>query len=87
MQDAEGKSLKGLAEIIIAKHRNGSVGDLQLKFKTELAKFTDMEEDFLEGFDSIDEGAVTMGSKMNTKESEKYTEDLLQHNSNLDDAF
>ncbi len=43
-QDADGNSLIGVAEIIIAKHRNGSVGDVQLAFKASLAKFTDLEE-------------------------------------------
>ena len=43
-QDADGNSLMGIAEIIIAKHRNGSVGDVQLAFKASLAKFMDVEE-------------------------------------------
>ncbi len=42
--DDNGLSLKGIAEIIIAKHRNGPIGDVKLKFKKELAKFIDMEE-------------------------------------------
>ncbi|MCX6240135.1 MAG: replicative DNA helicase [Bacteroidia bacterium] len=43
-QDADGNSLIGVAEIIIAKHRNGSTGDVQLSFKASLAKFSDIEE-------------------------------------------
>ena len=43
-QDTDGNSLLGVAEIIIAKHRNGSVGDVQLAFKASLAKFCDIEE-------------------------------------------
>jgi len=43
-QDGDGNSLIGVAEIIIAKHRNGSVGDVQLAFKASLAKFMDIEE-------------------------------------------
>ena len=35
----------GLAEIIIAKHRNGAVGDVRLRFKSEFAKFMNVEED------------------------------------------
>lgn len=41
--DDNGNSLRGVAEIIIAKHRNGATGDVQLSFRKELAKFTDME--------------------------------------------
>lgn len=35
----------GLAEIIIAKHRNGAVGDVRLRFKSEFAKFMNVDED------------------------------------------
>lgn len=41
--DAEGNSLKGIAEIIVAKHRNGAVGEFQLAFKAHLARFSDLE--------------------------------------------
>lgn len=37
---ATGEDLRGLAEFIIAKHRNGPVGDVRLKFKGDFAKFT-----------------------------------------------
>ncbi len=43
-QDADGNSLLGIAEIIIAKHRNGAVGDVQLAFKGALARFSDIQE-------------------------------------------
>ncbi len=69
LQDAEGNSTKGLAEIIIAKHRNGSVGDVQLKFKAEQAKFMDMDEDFISGIGDLDNGMVTRGSKMNANDA------------------
>lgn len=39
LTDKDGNSYEGVAEIIIAKHRNGAVGDVQLKFKQEYAKF------------------------------------------------
>jgi replicative DNA helicase len=34
----------GLAEIIVSKHRNGAVGDVQLKFKSEFAKFMNKDD-------------------------------------------
>ena len=34
-----------MAEIIIAKHRNGAVGDVLLKFRAEYARFQDPDED------------------------------------------
>jgi replicative DNA helicase len=41
--DEAGNSTQGKAEIIIAKHRNGKVGSVTLKFIDRLAKFTDDE--------------------------------------------
>ncbi|MEA3444246.1 MAG: replicative DNA helicase [Bacteroidota bacterium] len=43
--DDNGQSVKGIAEIIIAKHRNGAVGDVKLKFQNEFAKFSDLDYD------------------------------------------
>ncbi len=42
-QDADGNDTKGLAELIIAKHRNGETGIVPLKFKKDLAQFTDWD--------------------------------------------
>ena len=44
-EDERGNSLIGLAEIIIAKHRNGATGDVRLRFKSEYAKFMNIEDD------------------------------------------
>lgn len=41
---ASGKIVKGAAELIIAKHRNGSQGRVQLKFIGESTKFVDVDE-------------------------------------------
>jgi replicative DNA helicase len=40
-QDDQGNDYRGLAQIIIAKHRNGSLEDVNLRFINENAKFTD----------------------------------------------
>ncbi|WP_206611053.1 replicative DNA helicase [Mariniphaga sediminis] len=67
-EDDSGNSLLGVAEIIIAKHRNGATGDVHLAFKKELAKFSDMETNFSEGFN-----AQTFSSKMNEDDdAEEY---------------
>lgn len=44
-EDERGNSLVGIAEIIIAKHRNGAIGDVRLRFKGEFAKFMNVDED------------------------------------------
>jgi len=41
--DEENKPTRGMAEIIIAKHRNGALETVKLKFIDRLAKFTDMD--------------------------------------------
>jgi replicative DNA helicase len=44
MTDPDGNSNEGIAEIIIAKHRSGSVGDVRLQFTKELIKFSNTDE-------------------------------------------
>ena len=38
---------QGMAEIILAKHRNGAVCDVNLRFLKEQARFADMEDSML----------------------------------------
>ncbi len=64
-EDESGNSLLGVAEIIIAKHRNGATADVHLRFKKELAKFMDLEVQFGDGFGG---DAQTFSSKMNYEE-------------------
>ena len=71
-EDESGNSLLGVAEIIIAKHRNGATADVHLRFRKELAKFTDMDPQFDRGgFDSV----RTFRSSMNQDESD-YSEGI-----------
>jgi len=41
--DEDGNSTEGMAELIIAKHRNGSTDNVKIRFQNHLAKFTDWE--------------------------------------------
>lgn len=43
-KDKDGNSTKGIAEIIIAKHRNGAVGDVRLSFVSEFARFANLND-------------------------------------------
>ena len=72
-EDGDGNSLIGIAEIIVAKHRNGPVGQLQLKFKDEFAKFVEL--DTLQPLSDSQPESVTIGSKMN-REIEGEEDDL-----------
>lgn len=42
-KDEDGNSLKDIAQIIIAKHRNGPLKDINLSFKSRFAKFNNIE--------------------------------------------
>lgn len=44
-QDEKGRNMRGMAEFIIAKHRNGAVDTVVLRFRNEYARFQDPEED------------------------------------------
>lgn len=80
MEDDEGNSNKGVGEIIIAKHRNGSTGTVKLKWISQFAKFTNWDdEDFnMEtpilsqgndgGVPKNPSGMITRSSKMNDLE-------------------
>lgn len=46
-KDDNGVDLRGKAEIIIAKHRNGAVGDILLNFKGQYARFENVEDSFV----------------------------------------
>lgn len=56
-QDEAGRDLRGKAEIIIAKHRNGAVGSVLLKFRGEYARFQNPEEDEVATMDSAATGS------------------------------
>ncbi len=62
-EDEEGNSNAGIAEIIIAKHRNGRTGNVKLKFQSDSASFTELEDE-LQPFGE-DDLSITLGSKMN----------------------
>ena len=64
-QDEKGNDLHGMAEIIIAKHRNGAVGEVLLRFKGEFTRFSNPEDDMVIPMPGEPAGAM-LGSKMNT---------------------
>ncbi|MGL4957319.1 MAG: replicative DNA helicase [Bacteroidales bacterium] len=72
VEDDEGNDLRGVAEIIIAKHRNGAVGDVQLRFVKEQAKFTNLNDVDLEAIAP----AATIPSRMNLSSSVITSEPL-----------
>jgi len=62
-KDIHNRSLKDVAEIIIAKHRNGKTGDVRLRFVGEFARFANMDDEIvLPG----EQGDNLIQSKINT---------------------
>lgn len=75
MEDEEGQSLKGIGEIIIAKHRHGALDTIKLRFIDQYAKFVDIEDpDFnflpIDTFtaDPTQSNIITKPSRMNEDE-------------------
>ena len=62
--DDKGNDLRGMAEIIIAKHRNGAVGDVLLRFKGEFTRFSNPDDDMIIPMPNAPAGM--MGSRMNS---------------------
>ena len=60
-QDEKGRNLRGMAEFIIAKHRNGAVDTVLLRFKSEYARFQDVADDYV----PVPGENVSYGSSMN----------------------
>jgi replicative DNA helicase len=62
----DGSSTKGIAEIILAKNRNGPVDDVKLRFREEKAQFVDIDDFDMDGNPDISGAqSITLGSKMN----------------------
>ena len=67
--DKSGKDLRGLAQIIIAKHRNGATDSIWLRFRGKYAKFQNEEEAVDENElppMPAPEGSVSIQSSMNS---------------------
>lgn len=75
--DQNNNDLRGIAEIIIAKHRNGAVGDVRLKFASEYARFANLNEYVGSG-----EGP-TVDSKMNKRKKQNQNNSVTDDNDPL----
>jgi len=82
-QDETGQSTAGLAEVIIAKHRNGSLEDVKLNFISRFVKYVDLENPAMSpdlkpfptlspstDFDSRPSNIIIRPSKMNDLDDE-----------------
>ena len=65
-----GDDSRGQAEIMIAKHRNGSLANIRLKFTAEFARFSNL--DYMDDIDDSDENSsmISISSSMNKDEND-----------------
>ncbi len=64
----ENPELRGMTDIIIAKHRNGEVRDVQMRFRSSEVKFVDVTDSALSFDPFARDGIETISSKMNQSE-------------------
>ena len=85
--DSEGNSLLGVASIIIAKHRNGAVGEVNLRFRAELTQFCDLEttSPFASNVSTGEVLTQTFSSRMNDEPMPALSQGFEQMQSNFDD--
>jgi len=88
--DENNNSLINVAQLIIAKHRNGALEDVNLKFEKEFIKFVEPTEliQSLGGGDSSPYTSVIKGSKMNTapafESTDPYGGNAISSNTSFD---
>ncbi|MEM6320033.1 MAG: replicative DNA helicase [Bacteroidota bacterium] len=76
LEDEEGQSLKGIGEVIIAKHRNGALGTVKLKFIDKYAKFAELDDmgfgdlpvDTNNNANTPDQNIISLPSRMNDED-------------------
>ena len=81
-KDQHGNDLRGVAEIIIAKHRNGAVGDVKLRFRGEYARFSDLSEENIapppgEGMEVIQSKLNNSGRMSGNEQFDSITDDMI----------
>jgi replicative DNA helicase len=77
--DEERTPCEGQAEFIVAKHRNGGLENIRLKFTGHLAQFSNLDEDFGNEFQSKMNSAIAAGNQVSP-------EDAFGSVDNLDDG-
>ncbi|MEM6967531.1 MAG: replicative DNA helicase [Bacteroidota bacterium] len=66
LEDEEGNSLKSVGEIIIAKHRNGALDTVKLRFVDKFAKFMNLDDPDFNDLPALpQDNIITRSSRMN----------------------
>ena len=75
-EDASGKDIRGLAELIIAKHRSGAVGIIDMRFVAKYAKFENFNESFADFTESTGK-TQSFASRMNNDTAPAPTDEEI----------
>ena len=74
-EDANGNDIRGLAEFIIAKHRNGAVGDVKMRFIGKFTRFENWEEGYRMARQALESAStIELESRMNKELDAKISE-------------
>ena len=65
LQNEDGSSNQGVGEVIIAKHRNGALDTVRMRFVGQFARFENMEDTYAAGGD-FNPTSMSAGMTMNT---------------------
>ena len=68
--DEKGRDLRGKAQIIIAKHRKGGTGDVELLFKGDLTRFENVDDHYIKPVSEM--GGEIIGSSLNGGDDEPF---------------
>lgn len=67
-EDAEGNNIRGLAQLIVAKHRSGAVGTVKLRFISKYAKFENWDEGYEMVKEAVEEAGLKLSSRLNREQ-------------------
>lgn len=88
----DGESSTGIAQLIIAKHRNGALDEIKLRFDAKYAHFSDFEDgtnmynvDRIHGNVNFETNAVILPSKMNDDITDDLPDQDLYNNDGDDE--
>lgn len=70
-EDDKGNPTAGLANINIAKHRNGALANIELRFIADFAKFAEVDSAGFDNFNADGDAFKTIPSKMNDMEDDE----------------
>jgi len=86
LEDESGNSTMGTAEVIVAKHRNGALEDIKLRFQDRFAKFSDFLDEHIT-YQEIEPNTNFDNAPQTIRMSSKMNDDMDEPATNTSDNF